>query len=204
MGLKNKSYSAKKLPKMFFFTDRNRIKDIFAVVKNLPKDCAIIIREYDLNEAQRLDFASKISIIAREKSLKVFVGKDIKLANKIKADGVHFSDRESFLGFKNLHRNFLISYACHSEKSVRQAQKYGCDLIFYSPIFPTKSHPNQKSIGALKLRNLATKTQTPIYALGGIDEKNIKIIANCGVGGVGGISIFVGATLAVARKGIGF
>ena len=190
LGVKNKSFLEKKLPKMFFFTDRNRVDDVFAVVKNLPKNSAIIIREYDLENSQRLDFARIISDLARKRSLKVFVGKDIKLAKKIKADGVHFSDWEGLKSYNNLGKNFLISYACHSEKSVRRAQKIGCDLIFYSPIFPTKSHPNQKTIGSLKLRNLTAKATIPIYALGGIDGNNAKILVSSGVGGVGGVSIF--------------
>ncbi len=190
LEVKSKSSSKKKLPKMFFFTDRNRVKDIFNVVQNLPKNSAIIIREYDLNNSQRFDFASQISDLARKKSLKVFVGKDVELAKKIQADGVHFSDLEGLKSHNNLGRNFLVSYACHSEKSVRKAQKFGCDLIFYSPIFSTKSHPNQKTIGSLKLRNLASKITIPIYALGGIDENNIKILTNSHVAGIGGISIF--------------
>lgn len=190
LGTKNKSSLVKKLPKMFFFTDRNRFDDIFLVVENLPKNSAIIIREYDLNYSQRLEFANKISVIAKHKSLKVWVGKDLKLAKEIEADGVHFSDREGFVRPNNLGKNLLVSYACHSNKSVYQAQKYGYDLIFYSPIFPTKSHPNQKTIGSLELRNLAKRTPTPIYALGGIDERNVKTLINCGIGGIGGISIF--------------
>ena len=70
LGVNNKAsfkaVSAKKLPKMFFFTDRNRVDDIFFVVQNLPKNSAIIIREYDLNSSRRLDFARKISIIAKK------------------------------------------------------------------------------------------------------------------------------------------
>ncbi len=194
LAVKNKPSSSrklcKKLPKMFFFTDRNRVDDIFLVVKNLPKNSAVIIREYDLNSARRLDFASKVSAIAKQKSLKVFVGKDVNLAKKIKADGVHFSDREGFSKLINLDKSFLVSYACHSEISVRKAQKTGCDLIFYSPIFPTKSHPDQKTIGSLGLRNLVAKTATPIYALGGIDENNLKILTNSNIAGIGGISIF--------------
>jgi thiamine-phosphate pyrophosphorylase len=181
---------SKKLPKMFFFTDRKRFDDIFRAVQNLPRNSAVIIREYDLNNSQRLDFALKISDIAKKKSLKVWVGKDWQLANKIKADGVHLSDMEGFRRFNNSKTNLLVSYACHSEKSVRKAQKYGCDLIFYSPIFSTKSHLEKKPIGSLKLRVLASNTATPIYALGGVGEKNIKILANSGIAGIGGISLF--------------
>jgi thiamine-phosphate pyrophosphorylase len=182
---------SKNLPKIFFFTDRKRLDDVFEVVTNLPKNSAVIIREYDLNFTKRLNFALKIRDIAKKNSLKILVGKDAKLAAKIKADGLHLSDLEGFRRFNHyLNKNLLVSYSCHSEKSIRKAQKYGCNLIFYSPIFPTKSHPNQKAIGVLALRKLTLKTKIPIYALGGVSIQNIKILRNSRVAGFGGISIF--------------
>jgi len=186
----SKNKYSKNLPKMFFFTDRKRFDNIFRIVQNLPKNSAVIIREYDLSGAQRLDFALKISDIAKKKSLKVWVGKDWKLANKIKADGVHLSDQEGFGWIGNSSKNLLVSCACHSEKSVRKAQKYGSDLIFYSPIFTTKSHPKQQPIGSLKLRNLTSKISTPIYALGGVSENNVQTLVNSNIVGIGGISVF--------------
>jgi thiamine-phosphate pyrophosphorylase len=201
-AVKNNSASAKNLPAMFFFTDRKRVADIFNVIRNLPKNCAIIIREYDLIDDERLDFAKKIVAIAREKipqkSLKILVGKDWSLARKIKADGIHFSDfdpAEEYSKHKlqshiKNHPNFLFTFSCHSQKSAIKAQKSGCNLIFYSPIFITKSHPNQQSIGVIKLRNLATKNHLPIYALGGINQENIKLLVNCGIAGIGGIEMF--------------
>jgi len=195
LRVKNKSILVKNLPLMFFFTDRRAIKNIFSVIKNLPKDTAIIIREYDLNQNQRLDFAKKIINIAKKKSLKVFVGKNWQLAIKIKADGVHFSDYDDakkclWKSNKILSKKLLISYSCHSLKSIKIAEKYGCDLIFCSPIFVTKTHPQQKPIGCFGLRNLVSKTSIPIYALGGVDKRNIQILANCHIAGIGGISIF--------------
>ena len=192
---KDRSIPTKKLPQIFFFTDRKAIKDIFFTISNLPKNSAVIIREYDLNYKKRLEFAYKIVDIAKKKSLKIFVGKDWKLAVKIKADGIHFSDRiKSKDHFKilnkNLNKKFLLSCSCHNPRSIKVAEQYNCDLIFYSPIFLTKSHIGHNPIGVLKLRNLILKTSTPIYALGGINHKNIKMLCNTYINGIGGISIF--------------
>ena len=192
---KNKSILTKNLPLMFFFSDRTAVKNIFNVVQNLPKNSAIIIREYDLNKTQKLDFAHKIIKIAKQKSLKVFVSKNWQLAIKIKADGVHFSDYDNaqkclWKSNKIFSKKLLISYSCHSLSSIKMAAKYGCDLIFYSPIFATKTHPQQKAIGSFGLRNAIAKTSIPIYALGGVTQQNIKIIANRHIAGIGGISMF--------------
>jgi len=193
---KNKLILDQNLPPLFFFSDRIAIHNIFNIIENLPKNSAVIVREYDLSENQRLDFAKKIINIAQKKSLKVFVGKDWRLAIKIKADGVHFSDHNDvrrclWKSNRILSKKLLISYSCHSATSIKKAEKYGCDLIFYSPIFTTKTHPQQKPIGSFGLRNFLSKTSIPIYALGGIDNKNIHRLGNCGIAGIGGISVFV-------------
>ena len=59
-----------------FFTDRKKISDFAQVIKNLPKNSIIIIREYDLDKEDREIFARKIAALARAQSLKILVGKD--------------------------------------------------------------------------------------------------------------------------------
>lgn len=188
---KTKLRVVKNLPKMFFFTDRKRIANVFDVVENLPENSAIIIREYDLKADERLSFAKQIIVIAHRKNLKVLVGKDWNLAEEIGADGVHFSDLDQdFMIPKNRHK-LILSYSCHQTESIIKAEKLNVDLVFYSPIFASKSHPNQQPVGINGLRNFTKKTLLPVYALGGIDEKNIKLLKNTNISGVGGISMFL-------------
>lgn len=180
----------KNLPAMFFFTDRKRFDDIFSVISKLPQNSAIIIREYDLNFKEKLDFARKILKITKLKNIKVFVGKDVKLAKKIKADGIHFSDLDKNIKLAKIPKNILVSYSCHNEKSLALARKIKADLVFLSPIFKTESHPNQKPIGTYLLRKFARQNELPTYALGGINDKNVKLLKGSLISGIGGISIF--------------
>lgn len=185
------------LPPYFFFTDRAKFNDIFSIIKNLPKNTAIIIREYDLDDQKRLEFALKVIEVARQeykKSLKVLVGKNLKMAVAIKADGVHFSDQDHHYPHKNINikniKNFLFTYACHRPQSINCATRHNYDLVFYSPIFNTKSHPHAKPLGTLQLRKITLKSKVPVYALGGIDENNIKQLIGCNIAGIGAISLF--------------
>ncbi|MES2677112.1 MAG: thiamine phosphate synthase [Pseudomonadota bacterium] len=188
---KAKLRAVKNLPEMFFFTDRKRVSNVLEVVENLPENAAIIIREYDLKADQRLNFAQQIALIARRKNLKFLVGKDWNLAQEIGANGVHFSDfDQNFAVPKNRH-NMILSYSCHRPESIVEAEKLGADLLFYSPIFASKSHLNQQPVGIDGLKNFIKKTSLPVYALGGIDEQNIKLLNNTNISGIGGISIFL-------------
>jgi thiamine monophosphate synthase len=186
-----------------FFTDRKKISDFEKIIKILPKNSTIIIREYDLDKKKREDFARNIvnfSHANRAKNLKIIVGKDFALARKIKADGVHFSDFDKlpqiFLKKKSFPKKFIFSFACHNFKSTLKALKLRPDMIFISPIFSTTSHLETKIIGLKNLRkiSLINKKQDyfpmRFYALGGINSDNIKSVRKTKISSFGAINLF--------------
>ena len=183
-----------------FFTDRNKVLDFKKTIANLPKNSAIIIREYDLDKKAREIFAREIVSLARPRGFIILVGKDLALAHKIKADGVHFSDFDQLTPqvFKkeSFPKKFIFSLACHSFKSILSSAKLRADLVFISPIFPTTSHSDAKKFGLRNLAKIAVKTKKPsyclppIFALGGVNLENIKSIRKLGISGFGAIELF--------------
>lgn len=183
------------LPTLFFFTDRNRFTDIFYTIENLPKNTAIIIREYDLEYKDRLEFAKRVVTIAKANNLITFLGKSLRMSLEAKTNGVHFSDRDkswrNYLMYQKLNPNFLLSCSCHSEKAIRKAHNFKIKTIFYSPIFKTDSHPNDKTIGHNRLAKMISNRNYQIYALGGINNNNISLLRNLKMKGIGAISLLI-------------
>ena len=189
------------LPVSVFFTDRKKIYDLENTIKSLPKNSAIIIREYDLEQKDREIFARKIKDLTNSRNIRIIVGKDLVLAIKIKADGLHFSDLDhlplQFLERKKFKKKFIFSFACHSFKSVLKAQKLKADMIFISPIFPTKSHLNTQALGIKNLAKISFKTKSSsyvspsLYALGGINSQNLLSVRKLGISGFAAISLFL-------------
>ncbi len=183
-----------------FFTDRKKISDFEKTIKNLPKNSIIIIREYDLDKNLREAFAKKIISLARVEGLRILVGKDIFLAKKLEADGVHFSDFDKlplqFFKKKSFKKKFIFSFACHSEKSFLKSKKLKTGMLFFAPIFPTTSHVGAKAIGLKKFAEITFKHRdlgyfSPrIYALGGINSENIKSLRKLPIAGFGAIDFF--------------
>ncbi len=66
-----------------FFTDRHQVSDLKKIIENLPKNSAVIFREYDLRICEREKMALKLLDIARLNRIKFFVGKDFHLAKKL-------------------------------------------------------------------------------------------------------------------------
>jgi len=183
-----------------FFTNRKKVFDFAKVIKNLEKNSAIIIREYDLPKQDRKDFAKKIFALAKSRGdLKILIGKDLDLAHELKADGVHFSDFDKLplqIRQKNFRKKFILSLACHSFKSLLRAQKLKPDMIFISPIFPTSSHIGAKIFGVRNLAKIAVQNKKlkyslgNIYALGGITKENVGMIKKLPLRGFGAIDYF--------------
>lgn len=189
------------------FSDSRKIKNITALIKNLPAKSIIIIRHYNLAYDEKKSFAQEIIKLAHQNHIKVLIAKDIKLANEVKADGIHFSDFDKLpikfrrkSSFKN---NFIFSISCHNQKNLLKYQKLKTDMVFLSPIFKTTSHIEAKVLGLTKLAKIASKYKNQSYnnqnlfVLGGINTQNLKKIQHINkqtkkISGFGGIDYFLG------------
>jgi thiamine-phosphate pyrophosphorylase len=177
-----------------FFTNRKRCDDLSLVIKKLPKNSAVIFREYDLESKEREILAQKLFAICQAKNHKFLIGKNLELARKLRADGVHFSDKDllplEVFNRQNWPEKFIFSFACHNFLSVIKSQQLGADMIFVSPIIASKSHPDVVPLGLRELSRIVRVSKIPVFALGGVGAKNIHLLKKLGVAGFGGIGIF--------------
>lgn len=184
----NKHYGQPSLPATIFLTDVTRIPDIAAALKQLPKKSMVIIRDYD--RPNRADYVRYIIVISRRLGHKVLVGLDEPLAMRYRADGVHFPEWawRKALYCKRKHPHWMVSASVHSQKGlVRLRQSVDCVLL--SPVFPTASHPGDKTLGALGFMRLCARSLLPVYPLGGIQGHSIvrlKASIMPGVAAIGG------------------
>lgn len=84
----------------------------------------------------------------------------------------------------------MLSASCHSLEDLAQAHFLGLDYVFFSPVKPTRSHPNKSAVGWGGLQAFCAEARLPVYALGGLTEKDVEQALACGAQGVAGISAF--------------
>ena len=170
-----------KLPKVIMIFD----DDVFDKKKflnlKIPKYSAFLLRSYDVKDRKKI--AKQLLKFCRMKKLKLLIASDIRLAEDINAHGVHFPEymikkknKINWVFVKNikLRKNWIITTAVHSLQGIKNAEFFDIDAALLSPVFSSKSHPNKKYLGINKLSKIVKKTKLPIYALGGINIKNIK------------------------------
>jgi thiamine-phosphate pyrophosphorylase len=65
------------------------------------------------------------------------------------------------------------------------------DAVFLSPVFATKSHPDRIALTPLRANLIARKANKPVYALGGIDVRNARLLATdifAGIAAIGALA----------------
>ena len=156
------------------------------LINNLNKNVNIIYRNYD----KSID-VKKILILknfCKKKGNKLFLSNNIKKALELNLDGAYlpsFNKNYKHLSF-NFKKKFVLLGSAHSIKEIKIKEKQGISSIFISSIFKK----NSNYLGLNRFKNLQNFTKSKVIALGGINNKNIRLLKLTKVSGFSGISFF--------------
>jgi thiamine-phosphate pyrophosphorylase len=120
----------------------------------------------------------------------ILIAGDQVLAQRIGADGVHFSESQlhKVALSRVRHPNWIITAAAHSEHALLRAYIYGADAGLFAPLFPTMSHTQKEEFGLTRFRLMAARVPLPVYALGGVTASNATRLSNACVAGLAAIN----------------
>lgn len=130
-----------------------------------------------------------IQVCSQFENIKSFIHQKVDLAASLNATGVHLTSKQfdEIAHAKELGLEIIISTHTHDE--VLNAQNLGADAVTYSPIFSSPGKSKPKGIDDLK--DLISKTDIKIFALGGIVESNqVEQIQESGAYGFASIRYF--------------
>ena len=147
----------------------------------------IIYRNY--NHPKKEAELVKIARACKKNRFLLFVSNDIKLALKVRADGIYipsFNKTKKFLNLEN--KNLIILGSAHNQKEIKEKISQKCRGIFLSPVFYVEKSKN--FMGTYKFNNLSRANKVNMFALGGINENNIQKLKLLHIKGFGGIGMF--------------
>ncbi|MCX5668666.1 MAG: thiamine phosphate synthase, partial [Candidatus Omnitrophica bacterium] len=81
---------------------------------------------------------------------------------------------------KILGQDKIIGLSCHNLAQAFRAQKQGADYIGIGPVYATATKPGYPGIGIKAAAELKAKIKIPYFAIGNINEGNIKEITAAG------------------------
>lgn len=163
------------LPRLWLFTDAQRLPDPCAAVAQLPRGRAGVVLRHD-QHPNRADIGRQLARICRMRRLILVVAGDVRLAAKLHA-GVHLRGG-CWPG--PLRRAGVVTSSAHSIPDLRRAHAAGANLVFLSPAFRTASHPGAPGLGPLRWAAMArtitarlANQDIAIAALGGVDGQTV-------------------------------
>lgn len=179
-------------PRLLLVTDPVRLPDPLAAARRLPRGAAIVLRHYDHPGRARL--AEELAALARRRHLALLVAGDWRLAARVGAAGLHLPEGwartgvlAAALGWVRRRRR-LLTIACHSPRALARAAGLSADAALLSPVFPTASHPQAKTIGAVRFAAWSRRAGLPVVALGGVTGRSARRLP--GAAGFAGIGMF--------------
>lgn len=121
----------------------------------------------------------------------LLVGKDPRLAEAIKADGLHLpeSDLDQADALRRRYPDWILTGAVHRSSSWSKAATL--DAAILSPVFQAGGNSAAKPpLGLHGFIEMAMQAPCPVYALGGISASNAHMLMGtqaCGLAGVDAI-----------------
>jgi len=99
------------------------------------------------------------------------------------ADAVHVGQKD--IPPDVVYRSFgklAVGFSTHNLYQVRQSKNLPVNYIGFGPVFGTKSKLSPyPATGIMKLRMAAKISNAPVVAIGGIDDRNCKMLVEAGV-----------------------
>ena len=136
------------------------------------------------SNSKLLKVARKVKNITKKYKVKLIINDFPVLAKKINADGCHLgqSDRPIKNARSLLKKNKIIGATCHgSKKLILNAIKQKADYIALGSFFKSKLKPRAKRTQKNLVKWTKQRTNLPIVAIGGINNKNYKSLMKFGV-----------------------
>ena len=159
----------------------------YSHLKNLKQNISFIWR--NKNKETPLKTLIELLNFCKKSNRELYIHNNIKLANKIKADGLYISanNKNLLLGTSKFRIKFKILGSAHNLKEIKIKEIQNVSEIFLSPLFKVKKN---KQLKMYRYLNLRKTTNMKDIALGGIDIKNIKELKLIRPFGFAGISFF--------------
>ena len=171
-----------RLSPLIAMSDPKRTPEILGWAKSLPDHCAVIYR-YDVWDNA---LAGELRAITYKKQQQLLMRSETVPAA---CDGLHFkrhSDLKVIARQRLRHPDTLITLAA-LKTQVYSRPLPALDGLLISAIFPSESPSAGEPIGVCALKAKAAQFDSPVFALGGINEETVSLIKDSGIAGIAAI-----------------
>jgi thiamine-phosphate pyrophosphorylase len=159
-------------------------------------------RDKDSKRNEMLRVAEEIRAITKENNVLFIVNDFIDIALLSGADGVHLGQDDIPLerAREITPDNFIIGISTHSLPQAVEARDKGADYIGIGPVFDTPTKKTYKPIGFSTVKEVISRVNIPVVAIGGLNLENIGRLVKIGVKNAAMVREFQQNTAEKVRK----
>lgn len=135
-----------------------------------------------LTDSQRLQQADALRRLCAARGALFIVNDRIDIALAVDADGVHLGqgDLPVAVARRLIGPDRLLGRSTHRLEQLQQAIAEGCDYVGVGPVHATPTKPGREPVGLDYVRQAATASAIPFFAIGGIEVANLEVVRQAG------------------------
>ena len=130
------------------------------------------VREKNMTAVPLRSFAQSLVTRCHAHGARCLINGDAALAQAVGADGVHLGARQ-LIQTHTRPDVAMLGASVHSRAELEHAMKIGCDLVVLGAVLPTASHRGEAGIGWEAFAAIASASQIPVYAIGGMQPNHL-------------------------------
>ena len=163
----------KKNFKLFFFIEKLNELNLDYVKKI---GAILILRNPEKSRSNRFKKFNKRCI---NKKITLFIQNSVKILFLLKTNNFYISayNKSQFKQLRKINRKIKIIGSAHNIPEIHEKLTQGCEYIILSRIFKTSNKFKKGFLGTTKFNLLTRNFSQKFVALGGINEKNFRLLS---------------------------
>ncbi|MDE1768560.1 MAG: thiamine phosphate synthase [Candidatus Micrarchaeota archaeon] len=150
-------------------------------------------RQKDGSIDKMIKEAKQIRELCRVRRAVFIVNDHVDLAIQVDADGIHLGQKDmKFEDAKKIAGRWLegkiVGISVGNASQAVAAQREGASYLGAGSVFPNNTKHDSEVIGLDALKEIRSASTLPIFAIGGIKMRHIKLMKECGIDGIAVIS----------------
>ena len=148
------------VPRSWLVADERMGEDLWSAVRKLSPGSGILLLYHDIPKGRRARLKAKLRRVA--------IARRLTIADEAAGEAARV----------------------HDVHEIRDAGMKRLPLLFLSPVFATRSHPDWRPMPRMRAAALARLASAPVIALGGMDGRRFARVRRLGFQGWAGIDAF--------------
>lgn len=151
----------------------------------------IQLRDKQMSKRELYDQALRVRNLTLQHKVTFIMNDYIDIAMAVRADGVHLGQDDMPIeeARRIVGKKMIIGISTHNLGQAIKAQNQGADYIGFGPMFQTSTKEAGRPKGLRSLRNICSKINIPVVAIGGISSENIRDVMDVGADACAVISV---------------